>query len=95
MSDSFATPWTVTLQAALSMGFPRQESWSGLPFPPPGDLSDPAIKSMSPAWQADSLRLSHLGRLLYYSTEVLYDITIGGKWLKGKQYLYILSYECV
>ena len=39
-------------QAALSMGFPRQECWSGLPFPSPGDLPDPAIK---PALQADSL----------------------------------------
>ena len=38
MSDSFGTPWTVALQAPLSMGFPRQEYWSGLPFPSPGDL---------------------------------------------------------
>ena len=43
----FATPWTVALQAPLSMGFPRQEYWSGLPFPSPGDLSDPGIKSKS------------------------------------------------
>ena len=38
MSDSFVTPWTVALQASLSMGFPRQEYYSGLPFPSPGDL---------------------------------------------------------
>ena len=38
MSDSFATPWAVAHQASLSMGFPRQEYWSGLPFPSPGDL---------------------------------------------------------
>ena len=38
-----ATPWTVARQAPLSMGFSRQEHWSGLPFPSPGDLSDPGI----------------------------------------------------
>ena len=57
----FPTPWTVARQAPLSMGFPRQEFWSGLPFPPPGDLPDPGIKPRSPALQADSLPLSHLG----------------------------------
>ena len=46
----FATPWTVACQAALSMGFPWQEYWSGLPFPSPEDLSDPGIKLTSPAW---------------------------------------------
>ena len=45
----FATLWTVARQAPLSMGFPRQEYWSGLPFPPPGDLPDPGIKPASPA----------------------------------------------
>ena len=49
MPDSFGALWTVARQAPLSMGFPRQEYWSGLPFPSPGDLSDPGIKSMSPA----------------------------------------------
>ena len=44
-----ATPWTVARQACLSMGFPRQEYWSGLPFPPPGDLPDPGMEPMSPA----------------------------------------------
>ena len=44
----FATPWTVVPQASLSMGFPRQEYWSGLPFPPPGDLSNSGIKPASP-----------------------------------------------
>ena len=47
--DSFATPWTVAHQAPLSTGFPRQEYWSGLPFPSPGDLPDPGIEPMSPA----------------------------------------------
>ena len=43
----FATPWTVVHQAFLSMGFSRQEYWRGLPFPPPGDLPDPASPAMS------------------------------------------------
>ena len=55
MSDSFVTPWTIALQDPLSMGFPRQEYWSGLPFPSPEDLLDPGIELMSPALQADSL----------------------------------------
>ena len=58
-SNSFMTPRTVAHQAPLSMGFPGQEDWSGLPFPPPGDLPDPGIDPTSPAWQADSLPLSH------------------------------------
>ena len=51
----FATPWTVAHQAPLSMGFSRQEYWSGLPFPSPGDLPNPGIKPRSPTFQADSL----------------------------------------
>ena len=47
MSDSFVTPWTVACQAPLSMGFPRQEYWSGLPCPSPGDLSNPGIEPTS------------------------------------------------
>ena len=51
------TLWTVAHQALLSMGFPRQEYWSGLPFPPPGDLPNPGIKVLSMAtfsqkWQS-------------------------------------------
>ena len=56
----FATPWTAAYQALLSMGFPRQEYWSGLPFPTP-DLPDPEIEPASPHWQAVSSPLSHLG----------------------------------
>ena len=51
----FATPWTVAYQAPLSMGFSRQECWSGLPFPSSGDLPNPGIKPGSPALQADTL----------------------------------------
>ena len=61
----FATPWIVACQAPLSMGFPRQEYWSGLPLPPPGDLPDPRIEPtspMSPAPQADSLPAEPSGK---------------------------------
>ena len=58
----FATPWTVAHQVPLSMGFPRQEYRSGLPCPPPGDLSYPGIKNVSPALQAGSLPLAPPGK---------------------------------
>ena len=51
----FATLWTVARQAPLSMGFSRQEYWSGLPFPSPGDLPNPGIEPGFPALQADAL----------------------------------------
>ena len=53
---AFATPWTTAHQAPLSMEFFRQEYWSGVPFPCPGDLPDPGIEPRSPALQADSLQ---------------------------------------
>ena len=49
MFNTFGTPWTVAHQAPLSAGFPRQEYWSGLPFPSPGNLPYPGIESTSPA----------------------------------------------
>ena len=49
MSDCFVTPWTVAHQAPLSMGFPRQVYYSGLPFPSPEDLPNPGIEPASPA----------------------------------------------
>ena len=49
----FATPWTVTSQAPLSVRFFKQEYWSELPFPPPGDFPDPGIKPASPAWAGE------------------------------------------
>ena len=52
----FATPWTVAHQVHQSMGFSRQEYWSGLPFPPPGDLPDPGVKPY----------VLHCRRILYY-----------------------------
>ena len=65
MSNSCNPLWTAALQGPLSMGFPRKEYWNGLPFPSPGDLPDPGIEPTSPAWQVDSLPLSHLGSLAF------------------------------
>ena len=50
----FATPWTVAYQASQSVGFSREECWSGLPLPSAGDLPNPRIEARSPALQADS-----------------------------------------
>ena len=58
----FATPWTVASQALLSMEVSRQEYWSGLPFPSPGDLPNTGIKSRSPALQVDSLPSQQPGK---------------------------------
>ena len=52
---TLATPWTIASQAPLSKGFSRQEYWSGLPFPSPGDLPNIGIEPTSPALQVDSL----------------------------------------
>ena len=65
MSDS-AIPWTVAHQALLSMEFSRQEYWSGLPSPSPGDLPNPGIKPGSPTLQADSLPSELPGKSSFY-----------------------------
>ena len=57
----FVSTWT----GALSMGFSRKEYWSGLPFPPPGDLPDPGIELVSPALQEDSLPSEPPGNPVY------------------------------
>ena len=54
-ASPFTNPWTIVLRAPLSMEFFRQEYWSGLPFPSPGDLPDPGIKPGSPGLEADAL----------------------------------------
>ena len=71
ISDS-ATLRTVARQAPLSMGFSRQEYWSGLPFPLPEDLPDPGMELVSPELQASSILLNHAGSLFllfYISTD--------------------------
>ena len=98
----FVIPWTVALQASVSMGLPRQEYQSGLSFPPTGNLPDPEIKptsAASPTLQADSLPLSHRRSPLsevsmiqkdsnwYDSTSVMYLEYINLKIQKIKQRL--------
>ena len=69
-SNPFVTPFTVAHQAPLSMEFSRQEYWSGLPFPPPGDLPEPGRpKPESPALKVDSFSLSRWG-----SPSILYIV---------------------
>ena len=65
ISDS-ATLWTVARQAPQSMEFSRPESWSGFPFPSPGDLPNPRIKPRSPALQVDSLPTGLSGKQILY-----------------------------
>ena len=74
-------------QVPLSMGFPRQEYWTGLPFPSPGDLLDPGIKHReSPALQVDSLPLSHQGIPDYKGLEIIAPMLSWGKlWTKCKK----------
>ena len=61
----FATPWTVAYQAPPSIEFSRQEYWTGLPLPSPGDLPDPGMKPGSPALQADILPSEPPGKPLH------------------------------
>ena len=97
-SKSDATPatlWTVAHQAPLSMGFPRQEYWSGLPFPSPEDLPDLGIEPTSPALQADSLPLSHWKAHVY----IYVCDTWASQWLSGKEFFlrffFIISYYSI
>ena len=66
MSSIFCDPINCSPPGSAVPGFPRQEYWSGLPFSSPGDIPDPGVEHMSPAWQVDSLPLSHLGSIVFY-----------------------------
>ena len=76
----FVTPWTVAHQAPQSMEFSRQEYWSGLPFPFPGDLPNPGIEPRSPALQADALPLEPPGKpqIDWETVETVSDFIFGG-----------------
>ena len=67
-------PWTVAHQASLSMEFSRQEYWSGLPFPSPGDLLDPGIEPGFPALQADSLPSEAQGKIFIIKQKEIFDM---------------------
>ena len=81
ISNSFAILWTVACQGPLSMGFSKQEFWSGLPFPSAGDLLDPEIEPMS-HWQRDSLLLSHLRRPCMVTCTKEHYTVIPKRWLR-------------
>ena len=74
-----ATPWTVAYQASPSMGFSRQEYWSGLLFPSPGDLPNPGVEPRSPAWQEDSLPAEPQGKPKN-TARVDYPFSRGSSW---------------
>ena len=83
MSNSLQ-PMDLARQALLSVGFSRQEYWSGLSFPSPGYLPDLGIELMSPAWQVDSLPLYHLESPLEMKFLAFYsDFDTEIKLLKG------------
>ena len=69
MSDSSVTPWTVTCQTTLPMGFSRQDYWSGLSFPSPGDLSDPGVKPEALALAGGFFTAEPLGKPPKQGTE--------------------------
>ena len=71
MFDSFVTSWTVAFQVPLSMGLPRQEYWSGLPYLSPEDLHDLEIEFRSPALQSDSLPTERPGKPFHLSKGVV------------------------
>ena len=73
----FATPWMVAYQAPQSLGFSRQDYWSGLPFPCPGDLPNPEIELGSPALQTDALSSEPLGKPLAYGRIAITKVILG------------------
>ena len=80
-SPTLTTPWTVAHQAPLSMGFSRQEYWSGLPFPSPGDLPSPGIEPRSPALQENSLPTELHGKPIYILYIYIYMYIYLKEWL--------------
>ena len=76
----FVMPWTIARQAPLSIGFSRQEYWSGLPFPSPGDLPDPGIEPRSPVLWADTLLSKPPGKSLYSFLYFLHLLLPWGLW---------------
>ena len=92
----FATPWTIAHQAPPSMGFSRQEYWSGLPFPSPGDLPDPGIEPGSPALQADPLTSKPAGKPLqcYSYVQYYYWGKLGEGYTGALQYFFSSNEAC-
>ena len=76
MYNSFVTPWTAACQAPLSMEFPRQEYWSGFPFPFPGDLPNPGIEPESPALEGGFFTTEPSGKPYIFNTSCIRQIFI-------------------
>ena len=87
------TPWAVAHQAPLSIGFPRQEYWSGLPFPFPGNLLNPGIESRSPALQVDSLLTEPPGKPSIYASQSTLDFFSHNTYVVCK-YILICKIPC-
>ena len=79
----FATPWTVAHQAPPSMGFSKQECWSGLPFPSPRDLPNPGIEPRSPSLQADALPSEPSGKSLLFYGLLTKHSPLWTSWFRG------------
>ena len=90
MFDSFATRRTIDNQASLSKGLFRQEYWSGLPFPSPGDLPNPRIEPRSPALQADSSPSEPPGKPMW-STGGSKHVREGERTWEVKKSMYIIN----
>ena len=80
MSDSFVTPWTVVLQAPLSVVCPRQDYWSGLSFPSPGDPPDPGIEPTSPALAGRILTTESSGKPFLGFLDISVFFWLCGMW---------------
>ena len=91
----FATPWTVAYQAPPSMGFSRQEYWSGLPFPSPGDLPDPGIEPGSSTSQADALPSEPPGKPYMSALEHVYLGLPPIFWLGCLSFLHWVIMNCL
>ena len=104
----FATLWTVDLQVPLSMGFSRQEYWSGSPCSPARNLPNPGIEPTSPALPADSLLLKHWGSpspyiyhsFIYFSVyveyviSIIYNMHMLNVWKKMSYYICLVHLRC-
>ena len=87
----FATPWVIACQTSLSMGFLRQEYWSELPFPSPGDHSNPGIKPGSPALQGDSLTSWPQVKPRYSYSYILYIIHINNWYMVFNEFNHFIT----
>ena len=102
----FPTPWTIVCQAPLSLGFSRQEYWSELPFPPPGDLPYPGIKPMSPESPAladgvfttkppGKSRSNMINCVVNkFALEIMIDIFSSRKFIRVNLFLAVLDLHC-